>query len=86
MQDSIGSAANPANGGMTLTFDVESRSFVQIGIYDMLGKEINIVSSGYDEEGAHTISLGTESLPSGNYVCRVRVGDRVSCINLAVVK
>jgi hypothetical protein len=71
---------------VTLTFDVEDRSFVQVTIYDLLGKEVNIVSSGYDEQGPQSISLGTESLPSGNYVCRVRVGDRAAYINLVIKK
>ena len=77
---------NPSNSGMTLTFDVEDRNFVQITIYDVLGKEVNEVSSGYDEQGPQSLSLGTESLPSGNYVCRVRVGDRAAYINLVIKK
>jgi hypothetical protein len=59
---------------------------VQVAIYDVLGNQVRMVSSGYEEEGQQTISLGTETLPSGNYVCRVRVGDRVSYINLAITK
>jgi hypothetical protein len=52
----------------------------------MLGTPVLAVSSDYESEGQHTISLGTESLPSGNYVCRVRVGADVSYINLVVKK
>jgi hypothetical protein len=77
---------NPSNGGMTLAFTTIERSFTQVAIYDMLGKNVMNVVSGYSDEGPQSISLGTESLPSGNYVCRVRVGDRVSYINLAITK
>jgi hypothetical protein len=45
-----------------------------------------MVFDGYLNVGPQSISLGTETLPSGNYVCRVRVGDRVSYINLAITK
>jgi hypothetical protein len=77
---------NPTSGGMTLTFTLSERSLTQIAIYDVLGNQVRFVSSGYEESGPQSISLGTESLPSGNYVCRVRVGDRVSYINLAITK
>jgi Secretion system C-terminal sorting domain len=77
---------NPSNGDMTLTFTTIAQSLTQISIYDMLGNNVKEVSNGYLNMGQQTISLGTESLPSGNYVCRVRVGDRVSYINLAITK
>jgi hypothetical protein len=77
---------NPSTGAMQLDYTVTDRSFVQVGIYDELGKQVRLVSSGYEESGSQSISLGTESLPSGNYVCRVRVGDRVSYINLEIRK
>lgn len=77
---------NPSNGGMMLTFSMVERNFTQISIYDMLGNAVREVSSDYLNEGEQSIPLGTESLPSGNYVCRVRVGDRVSYINLVISK
>ena len=78
---------NPTNGGMTLTYTLSSeRSLTQIAIYDVLGNQVRFVSSEYEEAGQQSISLGTESLPSGNYVCRVRVGDQVNYINLAITK
>jgi len=77
---------NPSTGATELDYTVADRSFVQVAIYDVLGKQVRLVSSGYEESGSQSISLGTEALPSGNYVCRVRVGDRVSYINLAITK
>ncbi len=77
---------NPSNGEMTLTFTTLAQSLTQISIYDVLGNQVRLVSSGYEESGPQSISLGTETLPSGSYVCRVRVGDRVSYINLAITK
>ena len=77
---------NPSNGEMTLTFGVHIRSFTQIDIYDILGNAMKEVSSGYSNAGTQSISLGTETLPPGNYVCQVRVGDMVSYINLVITK
>jgi Secretion system C-terminal sorting domain len=77
---------NPTTGACQLQYVVLDRSFVQVAIYDMLGKEVKAVMSDYSDAGTQSISLGTETLPSGNYVCRVRVGDRVNYINLAITK
>jgi hypothetical protein len=77
---------NPTTGACQLQYVVADGGLVQIAIYDALGKELRSVFSGYGQSGQQSISLGTESLPSGSYVCRVRVGDRVSYINLAITK
>jgi hypothetical protein len=77
---------NPTTGACQLQYEVMDRVLVQVAIYDMLGKEVRDVMNDYSSDGQQTISLGTETLPSGSYVCRVRVGDRVSYINLAITK
>jgi hypothetical protein len=77
---------NPTNSGMTLTFTTIAESLTQISIYDILGNQVRMVFEGYLNAGAQSIPLGTESLRSGNYVCRVRVGDQVNYINLAITK
>ena len=77
---------NPTNGGMTLTFTLPERSLTQIAIYDVLGNQVRLVSEDYLNAGPQSISLGTETLPSGNYVCRVRVGNQVNYINLAITR
>lgn len=75
---------NPTTGSCQLKYEVPNRAFVQVMIYDELGNQLRMVSSGYEEAERRTISLGTESLPSGNYVCRVRVGETVTYINVVV--
>lgn len=77
---------NPTTGGCQLKYEVSDRSLVQIAIYDLLGNRVRLVSSDYEESGNRTIPLGTESLPSGQYVCRVRLGNDVTYINLAIQK
>jgi Secretion system C-terminal sorting domain len=77
---------NPTTGACQLQYEVVERSLVQVAIYDILGKEVRDVMNDYSSDGQQSISLGTETLPSGSYVCRVRVGDRVSYINLSITK
>ena len=77
---------NPTTGACQLQYEVPDHAFVQVAIYNEIGTLVKMVSSNYEDEGQQTISLGTENFVSGNYVCRVRVGDRVSYINLEVRK
>ena len=77
---------NPTTGECQLQYEVSGQEFVQVAVYNQLGTLMRMVSSDYEETGERTISLGTESLPSGNYVCRVRVGENVSYINLVIKK
>jgi hypothetical protein len=77
---------NPTSGACLLQYQLADPASVQITIYDMLGKEVRLVSDAEEESGIQSISLGTESLPSGSYVCRVRVGDKESYINLVITK
>ncbi len=75
---------NPTNGACQLSFDVPIRDFVQIAIYDVLGNRLRLVTSDYENAGTRSISLGTESLPPGHYVCRIRVGENVTYLNVAI--
>ena len=77
---------NPSTGAMELDYTLTNFALVQVSIYNVLGVQVLQVFSGYEPVGTQSISLGTESLPSGNYVCRVRVGDQVNYINLSITK
>ena len=77
---------NPSSGDMTLFYEVSTPCFVQVIIYDVLGKTVREVSSSYEASGPRSILLGTQLLPSGRYVCRVRVGERVSYLNLVITR
>ena len=77
---------NPSTGGTELDFTIATRDFVQVTIYDVLGRDVLDVYSGYENPGTQSMSLGTETLPSGHYVCRVTVGDRADYIDLVIQK
>jgi hypothetical protein len=77
---------NPTTGTSQIQYEVPERAFVQIAIYDLRGNVVRLVSSNYEEAGSHLLSLGTEALTSGNYVCRIRVAEYVWYLNLAIVK
>ena len=77
---------NPSTGAVELDYTVTNHSFVQVTIYDVLGRDVLDAYSGYEDPGPRSMSLGTDALPSGHYVCRVTVGDRADYIDLVIMK
>ncbi len=77
---------NPSTGTVELSYDVADHSFVQVTVYDVLGRDVLNVYTGYQNPGPQSISLGTEALPSGHYVCRVTVGDRAAYVDFIIKK
>ncbi len=75
---------NPSTGATELDYTVTKRTLVQITIYDMIGNAIRLVALKYEDAGTYAASLGTESLPSGHYVCRLREGESVAYINVVI--
>ncbi|HYM19639.1 MAG TPA: zinc-dependent metalloprotease [Candidatus Kapabacteria bacterium] len=62
---------NPSTGVTNLQYEVNDFTFVKISLCDILGKEIIVVFSGLQSEGYYQLSLPTQYLPSGNYICRI---------------
>ncbi len=77
---------NPTSGRAELEYNVPVRALVNISIYDVLGHELRVVTSGFESEGSRTISLGGESLASGHYICRISIGDCRAGIDLVIQK
>lgn len=77
---------NPTTGTSLLQYQITNRSMVQVAIFDLLGNQVRTVTSGYEEPGMQSISLGTESLPAGHYICRISAGNNVTSMNLVIKK
>ncbi|HOJ17198.1 MAG TPA: T9SS type A sorting domain-containing protein [Ignavibacteriaceae bacterium] len=64
---------NPANSQATLSFYIEKNSFVRIDLYDILGRRIKNIFSGFLQEGSCTQNYSFNDLPSGIYfICLLK--------------
>lgn len=77
---------NPTTGASLLEYRLPEYSRVQVAIFDLLGNQIKLVSSGFEEPGIQSVSLGTESLPQGHYVCRIQISGNVITLNVNIVR
>jgi len=61
---------NPFNASTVVVYTVPRTSYVRVGIYDLLGREIEIIADGTHETGTYRV-LWESTVPSGVYLCRL---------------
>ena len=70
---------NPASGFATVEYNVGSRAEnVSVMLTDLLGRNIQALTSGLQSAGKHTTPVSTINVAAGTYLVRVQVGDKVS--------
>ena len=65
---------NPFNPSTTITYSISKRDWVQISIFDILGRQAAILVNEIKEAGEHSIHFNANSLPSGVYFYRLQSG------------
>ena len=66
---------NPFNPSTFIEYKIPESNFVEIKIYDVLGKEIMTLVNGYKSEGIYKVQFNTDNLPSGVYLYRIKAGN-----------
>ncbi|MDZ7371204.1 MAG: T9SS type A sorting domain-containing protein [candidate division KSB1 bacterium] len=62
---------NPFNPKTTITFDTPEKSRVQLAVYDVLGRKVQILTDQVYPVGRHSLVWDTWGLPSGVYFIRM---------------
>jgi hypothetical protein len=67
----LGSAyPNPTRTSATVPFEVPETSDVQIGVYDLLGRRVAVLTEERFEPGRHSVTLEASRLATGVYLLR----------------
>ncbi len=66
---------NPFNPTTTINFQLQQSEYVELKIYNMLGKEVAILVNEYKNAGFHSIRFNADKLPSGMYLYRIQAGE-----------
>lgn len=77
---------NPAARQATLRFAVPEATIVQIGVYDLLGRQVATVAEGRLEAGRHERRLDTGAWATGTYFLRLEAGAEVRTRKLTVLR
>jgi hypothetical protein len=65
---------NPFNPSTVIEYDLPSREYVSLKVYNILGQEVAVLAEGLQEPGYKSVSFETTNLPSGVYVYRLVAG------------
>jgi hypothetical protein len=78
---------NPFNPVTVISYELAVNSFVTLKIFDILGKEVEILVDKNFKAGKYSIKWSPKNMPSGIYFCSMYVNDKiVQSIKLIMLK
>jgi endo-1,4-beta-xylanase len=77
---------NPFNPATTIDYSVARTGFVQLRIYDLMGREITTLVDQRMPAGKHTVRFEANALQSGIYVYQLQVGGFVESKKMIVLE
>ena len=82
---------NPFNPVTTIQYDLPENSQVQIAIYDMLGRKVRTLVSGFENAGFKAVQWQGRNdfgqpVGAGVYICQIRAGDFVQTSKMILLK
>jgi photosystem II stability/assembly factor-like uncharacterized protein len=70
----ISSYPNPFNPSTTIAFDLPTASHISLRVFDLLGREVAVLTDGFVEAGTHRTTFDGSKLTSGIYFVRLDAG------------
>jgi len=77
---------NPFNPVTTIHYEIKDAGNVTLKVYDILGKEINIIINSYQKPGQYSVSFNCGFLPSGIYIYQLNSGNKISTKKMLLLK
>jgi hypothetical protein len=77
---------NPFNPVTTISIGLPCRTFVQLKIFDALGRQVSVLLSEQLTAGTHARQWNAAGLPSGVYFYRIQAGDYTEGKKLLLLK
>ncbi len=77
---------NPFNRVMTLRIDLPEPQFVRATIYDLLGREVEVLINDQKTAGSHYAKFKGQGLATGIYFIRVEIGAKSSTQKILFIK
>ncbi|MCP4582121.1 MAG: T9SS type A sorting domain-containing protein [candidate division Zixibacteria bacterium] len=77
---------NPFNASTTIEFRLLSKQHVNLGVYDILGREITTLLDETRKAGTHAVSFDAGSLPSGIYFYKILADNYTRTRRMLLIK
>lgn len=75
---------NPLEGHARLVFTLANAGDVRLSVFDMLGREVEVLTQGRRAAGVHTVSIDAENWAVGAYIVRLVQGAHVATRRLVL--
>lgn len=74
-----GNYPNPFNPQTTISFVLPGAAHARLAVYDVLGRQVAVLTDGVRPAGKHSLSFDGTGLPSGLYLYTLETGsDRLT--------
>jgi hypothetical protein len=77
---------NPFNPSTTIRFTLPFRSPVRLAVYDLLGREVTVLTEGEFPPGSHAVWWDASAISSGVYFYRLSAGNTSATRSMVLVK
>jgi uncharacterized repeat protein (TIGR01451 family) len=77
---------NPFNPSTTINFSLPQASEITLEVFNLLGKRVAVLDKGLKAAGQHQVLFDAKDLPSGTYIYRLMVGNKVISNKMTLLK
>ena len=77
---------NPFNSQTQISFTLASPGIAEVSLFDILGRQVNVIASGEFEAGEHSLTVNAGELPSGLYFVNLQSGNTRTAQRLLLLK
>jgi hypothetical protein len=77
---------NPFNPNTIISYSIPAQEHVTIKIFDILGRQVEILTNEIKGPGYYEVNFNAESLPSGTYIYEIRAGSFIETKKMILLK
>lgn len=77
---------NPFNPSTIISYSIPVDDFVNLKVYDALGREVAVLDNGYKSAGSYTYNFDANNLSSGLYFYTIRSGKFVETKKMLLIR
>jgi hypothetical protein len=77
---------NPFNPTTTINYELPEANYVQIKVYNLIGKEVAILADEQKQAGRYKLTFDASGLPSGVYFYRIEAGTHSETKRMILLK